>query len=162
MNRQGNNISHLRSITVFLGSYRFNSISRIDDSSLTGLQKVELLMLHSNDIHHLPDGVFRDMKSLQVNRKNFNIHMITVNLNPMNPNHTLWEGAGTCWHLSENKWCDLWKTFNLEFLIMIPDWLEQYRPTLLGCSELALAKENKTFSLKYVSVNEGTNVDSHI
>lgn len=52
----------------FLCSCRFNSISRIHDSSLVGLKKVELLMLHSNDLHHLPDTVFRDMKSLQVNK----------------------------------------------------------------------------------------------
>ena len=26
-------------------------------------------MLHSNDLHNLPDGVFRDMKSLQVKKK---------------------------------------------------------------------------------------------
>ncbi|KAG8000723.1 Matrix-remodeling-associated protein 5 [Nibea albiflora] len=47
----------------------FNSISRFHDSSLAGLKKVELLMLHSNDLHHLPDGVFRDMKSLQICRQ---------------------------------------------------------------------------------------------
>lgn len=52
---------------LFLCSRRFNSISRIHDSSLAGLKEVELLMLHSNDLHHLPDAVFRDMKSLQVN-----------------------------------------------------------------------------------------------
>lgn len=54
---------------MFLCSKRFNSISGFHDSSLAGLKKVELLMLHSNDLHHLPDGAFRDMKSLQVNRK---------------------------------------------------------------------------------------------
>ncbi|TKS67326.1 Matrix-remodeling-associated protein 5 [Collichthys lucidus] len=44
----------------------FNSISGFHDSSLAGLKKAELLMLHSNDLHHLPDGAFRDMKSLQI------------------------------------------------------------------------------------------------
>ncbi|KAG7227465.1 hypothetical protein INR49_005279 [Caranx melampygus] len=50
----------------------FNSISRIHDSSLAGLKKVELLMLHSNDIHHLPDAVFKDMKSLQILKLSYN------------------------------------------------------------------------------------------
>lgn len=40
----------------------------IQDNSLAGLKKAELLMLHSNDIQHLRDEVFRDMKSLQVNK----------------------------------------------------------------------------------------------
>uniref|UniRef100_A0AAX7SZL8 LRRNT domain-containing protein n=1 Tax=Astatotilapia calliptera TaxID=8154 RepID=A0AAX7SZL8_ASTCA len=47
----------------------FNSIRNLHDRSLAGLRRVELLMLHSNDLHHLPDAAFRDMKSLQVNRK---------------------------------------------------------------------------------------------
>uniref|UniRef100_A0A665XBN1 Ig-like domain-containing protein n=1 Tax=Echeneis naucrates TaxID=173247 RepID=A0A665XBN1_ECHNA len=50
----------------------FNSISRIQESSLAGLKKVELLMLHSNAIHHLPDSLFKDMKSLQVNKLSYN------------------------------------------------------------------------------------------
>ncbi|XP_077393714.1 matrix-remodeling-associated protein 5-like [Festucalex cinctus] len=50
----------------------FNSISRIRDSSLAGLQRLELLMLHSNDIHHLPDAPFRDLKSLQILKLSYN------------------------------------------------------------------------------------------
>ncbi|TDH06952.1 hypothetical protein EPR50_G00119240 [Perca flavescens] len=50
----------------------FNSISSIYDSSLAGLKKVELLMLHSNDLHHLPDAAFRDMKSLQILKLSYN------------------------------------------------------------------------------------------
>ncbi|XP_054471772.1 matrix-remodeling-associated protein 5-like [Anoplopoma fimbria] len=50
----------------------FNSISRIHDSSLAGLRKAELLMLHSNDLHHLPDAAFRDMKSLQILKLSYN------------------------------------------------------------------------------------------
>nr|XP_020463355.1 matrix-remodeling-associated protein 5-like isoform X2 [Monopterus albus] len=50
----------------------FNSISRLHDSSLSGLKQVELLMLHSNDLHHLPDAVFRDMKSLQTLKLSYN------------------------------------------------------------------------------------------
>ncbi|XP_035860354.1 matrix-remodeling-associated protein 5-like isoform X1 [Sander lucioperca] len=50
----------------------FNSISSIYDSSLAGLKKVELLMLHSNDLHHLPDAAFKDMKSLQILKLSYN------------------------------------------------------------------------------------------
>ncbi|XP_029386528.1 matrix-remodeling-associated protein 5-like [Echeneis naucrates] len=50
----------------------FNSISRIQESSLAGLKKVELLMLHSNAIHHLPDSLFKDMKSLQILKLSYN------------------------------------------------------------------------------------------
>ncbi|XP_044073289.1 matrix-remodeling-associated protein 5-like isoform X2 [Siniperca chuatsi] len=50
----------------------FNSISSIHDSSLAGLKRVELLMLHSNDLHHLPAAVFRDMKSLQILKLSYN------------------------------------------------------------------------------------------
>lgn len=50
--------------------FRFNSIHKITDKSLAGLRKLELLMVHGNDIHSLPDGVFRDLTSLQVHRLN--------------------------------------------------------------------------------------------
>ncbi|XP_047457964.1 matrix-remodeling-associated protein 5-like [Mugil cephalus] len=50
----------------------FNSINRLHDRSLAGLKKVELLMLHSNDLHHLPEGVFRDLKSLQILKLSYN------------------------------------------------------------------------------------------
>ncbi|XP_029315042.1 immunoglobulin superfamily member 10-like [Cottoperca gobio] len=50
----------------------FNSISTIHDNSLAGLKKAELLMLHSNDLHHLPDEAFRDMKSLQILKLSYN------------------------------------------------------------------------------------------
>ncbi|KAM6955334.1 matrix-remodeling-associated protein 5-like [Lycodopsis pacificus] len=50
----------------------FNSINSIHTSSLAGLKKVELLMLHSNGLHHLPDAAFRDMKSLQILKLSYN------------------------------------------------------------------------------------------
>ncbi|XP_069554671.1 matrix-remodeling-associated protein 5-like [Brachyistius frenatus] len=59
--------SHTRRI-----NFGFNSISRLHDMSLAGLKKTELLMLHSNDLHHLPDAVFRDMKSLQILKLSYN------------------------------------------------------------------------------------------
>ncbi|XP_061698582.1 immunoglobulin superfamily member 10-like [Syngnathoides biaculeatus] len=59
--------SHTRRINM-----GFNSISRLYDSSLARLQRLELLMLHSNDIHHLPDALFRDLKSLQILKLSYN------------------------------------------------------------------------------------------
>ncbi|XP_061925182.1 matrix-remodeling-associated protein 5-like [Entelurus aequoreus] len=50
----------------------FNSISRINDTSLAGLKRLELLMLHSNDINHMPDALFRDLKSLQILKLSYN------------------------------------------------------------------------------------------
>uniref|UniRef100_A0A668AYU2 Ig-like domain-containing protein n=1 Tax=Myripristis murdjan TaxID=586833 RepID=A0A668AYU2_9TELE len=50
----------------------FNSISRIPDKSLAGLKRAELLMLHGNDFHQLPDGAFQDMKSLQILKLSYN------------------------------------------------------------------------------------------
>ncbi|XP_019945157.2 matrix-remodeling-associated protein 5-like [Paralichthys olivaceus] len=59
--------SHTRRINL-----GFNSISRIHDSSLAGLDRAELLMLHSNDLHHLPEAAFKDMKSLQILKLSYN------------------------------------------------------------------------------------------
>lgn len=58
----------LMGLTAHSGSVflRFNSINKITDKSLAGLRKLELLMVHGNDIHSLPDGVFKDLTSLQV------------------------------------------------------------------------------------------------
>lgn len=53
-------------VFVYACCLRFNSINTITDKSLAGLRKLELLMVHGNDIHNLPDGVFRDLVSLQV------------------------------------------------------------------------------------------------
>ncbi|KAI3365837.1 hypothetical protein L3Q82_000721 [Scortum barcoo] len=50
----------------------FNSINKITDKSLAGLRKLELLMVHGNDIHSLPDGVFRDLTSLQMLKMSYN------------------------------------------------------------------------------------------
>uniref|UniRef100_A0A087XSK2 Ig-like domain-containing protein n=1 Tax=Poecilia formosa TaxID=48698 RepID=A0A087XSK2_POEFO len=50
----------------------FNSISRLHDKSLVGLRRVELLMLHSNNLQYLPDGVFKEMKSLQILKLSYN------------------------------------------------------------------------------------------
>ncbi|KAF5892078.1 matrix-remodeling-associated protein 5-like [Clarias magur] len=50
----------------------FNSISRLDKDSLAELRKLELLMMHGNNIQHIPDGVFRDLMSLQVLKISYN------------------------------------------------------------------------------------------
>ncbi|XP_067439129.1 matrix-remodeling-associated protein 5 [Thunnus thynnus] len=50
----------------------FNSINKITEKSLAGLRKLELLMVHGNDVHSLPDGVFRDLISLQMLKISYN------------------------------------------------------------------------------------------
>ncbi|XP_030600987.1 matrix-remodeling-associated protein 5 [Archocentrus centrarchus] len=50
----------------------FNRINKIADKSLAGLRKLELLMVHGNDIHDLPDGVFRELISLQMLKISYN------------------------------------------------------------------------------------------
>ncbi|KAJ8350761.1 hypothetical protein SKAU_G00258910 [Synaphobranchus kaupii] len=50
----------------------FNTINRITESSLAGLRKLELLMMHGNDLHSIPNGVFRDLMSLQVLKMSYN------------------------------------------------------------------------------------------
>ena len=47
-------------------SFRFNSIQALSEASFAGLTKLELLMLHGNNIPTIPDGVLRDLGSLQV------------------------------------------------------------------------------------------------
>ncbi|XP_072301099.1 matrix-remodeling-associated protein 5-like [Eucyclogobius newberryi] len=50
----------------------FNSIHRLQNSSLSGLKNVELLMLHSNDLQQILPGVFRDMKNMQILKLSYN------------------------------------------------------------------------------------------
>ncbi|XP_070813990.1 matrix-remodeling-associated protein 5 [Chaetodon trifascialis] len=50
----------------------FNRINKITSTSLAGLRKLELLLVHGNDIHSLPDGVFRDLNSLQMLKISYN------------------------------------------------------------------------------------------
>ena len=47
---------------------RFNSIQALSETSFAGLTKLELLMVHGNDIPSIPDGALRDLISLQVSR----------------------------------------------------------------------------------------------
>lgn len=69
-----------------LCSCRFNSITTIHNRSLAGLKKLELLMLHSNNLHYLPDAVFADLKSLQVNNSStriFFLVQLSVSFHPV-------------------------------------------------------------------------------
>ncbi|OCT94084.1 hypothetical protein XELAEV_18011748mg [Xenopus laevis] len=43
----------------------FNSIHSIEEDSFAGLSKLELLLIHSNDVRNVPNGAFRDLVSLQ-------------------------------------------------------------------------------------------------
>eukprot|EP00062_Callorhinchus_milii_P023150 gi/632981692/ref/XP_007907731.1/ PREDICTED: LOW QUALITY PROTEIN: matrix-remodeling-associated protein 5 [Callorhinchus milii] len=50
----------------------FNSIQSVSETSFSGLDKLELLMLHGNDIQMIPDRAFRDLHSLQVLKMSYN------------------------------------------------------------------------------------------
>lgn len=59
-------VSCLLSSPLWFCYLRFNKINNITDKSLMGLRKLEMLMLHGNDFHQLPDGAFTELSSLQV------------------------------------------------------------------------------------------------
>ncbi|XP_006763224.1 PREDICTED: matrix-remodeling-associated protein 5, partial [Myotis davidii] len=46
----------------------FNSIQAVSETSFAGLTKLELLLLHGNNIPSIPDGALRDLGSLQTGR----------------------------------------------------------------------------------------------
>ncbi|XP_049924207.1 immunoglobulin superfamily member 10 isoform X1 [Epinephelus moara] len=50
----------------------YNSITVLRESDLSGLENLELLMLHSNTIHSIEDRTFQDLKPLQVLKMSFN------------------------------------------------------------------------------------------
>lgn len=50
----------------------YNSLTMVRDTDLTGLENVELLLLHSNSIHRVEDGAFSDLKALQVLKMSYN------------------------------------------------------------------------------------------
>lgn len=65
----------------------------LTDTDFAGLEKLELLMLHSNEINAIPDKVFRDLRSLQV-RKNVrdNPALATITtFKQSDSNTSLWE-----------------------------------------------------------------------
>lgn len=45
---------------------RYNSLSKLTEGDFAGLKKLELLMLHSNEIQTIHENAFQDLSSLQV------------------------------------------------------------------------------------------------
>ncbi|XP_032842747.2 immunoglobulin superfamily member 10 [Tyto alba] len=50
----------------------YNSLLKLTETDFSGLEKLELLMLHSNEINTIPDKVFSDLDSLQVLKMSYN------------------------------------------------------------------------------------------
>uniref|UniRef100_A0A8C0BA70 Immunoglobulin superfamily member 10 n=1 Tax=Buteo japonicus TaxID=224669 RepID=A0A8C0BA70_9AVES len=50
----------------------YNSLLKLTETDFSGLEKLELLMLHSNEINTIPDKVFSDLCSLQVLKMSYN------------------------------------------------------------------------------------------
>ncbi|XP_012498381.1 PREDICTED: immunoglobulin superfamily member 10 isoform X1 [Propithecus coquereli] len=50
----------------------YNSLVRLTETDFSGLNKLELLMLHSNSIHSIPDKTFSDLQALQVLKMSYN------------------------------------------------------------------------------------------
>ncbi|XP_053315585.1 immunoglobulin superfamily member 10 [Spea bombifrons] len=50
----------------------YNSLSRLMEHDFSGLQKLELLMLHSNEIQTIHESTFNDLSSLQVLKMSYN------------------------------------------------------------------------------------------
>uniref|UniRef100_A0A8C3MFY6 Uncharacterized protein n=1 Tax=Geospiza parvula TaxID=87175 RepID=A0A8C3MFY6_GEOPR len=50
----------------------YNSLRKLSPTDFAGLEKMELLMLHSNEISTIPEKVFRDLRSLQVLKMSYN------------------------------------------------------------------------------------------
>ncbi|NWR35822.1 IGS10 protein, partial [Tachuris rubrigastra] len=50
----------------------YNSLRKLSPTDFSGLEKLELLMLHSNEISMIPERVFSDLRSLQVLKMSYN------------------------------------------------------------------------------------------
>ncbi|XP_044107539.1 immunoglobulin superfamily member 10 [Neovison vison] len=50
----------------------YNSLVRLTETDFSGLNKLELLMLHSNGIHTIPAKTFSDLQALQVLKMSYN------------------------------------------------------------------------------------------
>nr|XP_020637564.1 immunoglobulin superfamily member 10 [Pogona vitticeps] len=50
----------------------YNSLIKLTEKDFSGLEKLELLMLHSNQIHTIQDRTFSDLHSLQVLKMSYN------------------------------------------------------------------------------------------
>ncbi|KFV45385.1 Immunoglobulin superfamily member 10, partial [Tyto alba] len=73
----------------------YNSLLKLTETDFSGLEKLELLMLHSNEINTIPDKVFSDLDSLQVLKMSYNkvrvlqqvrLHMDHNKIEFVNPN----------------------------------------------------------------------------
>ncbi|KAG1956198.1 matrix-remodeling-associated protein [Pimephales promelas] len=53
-------------------NFGFNAINHITDVSFGGLRKLELLMMHGNNVQKISDGAFQDLVSLQVLKMSYN------------------------------------------------------------------------------------------
>ncbi|XP_026073124.1 matrix-remodeling-associated protein 5-like [Carassius auratus] len=53
-------------------NFGFNAINHITDVSFAGLGKLELLMMHGNNVQKIPDAAFQDLVSLQVFKMSYN------------------------------------------------------------------------------------------
>ncbi|TRZ02357.1 hypothetical protein DNTS_019007 [Danionella cerebrum] len=53
-------------------NFGFNSITQISEASFKGLGKLELLMMHGNNMEKIPDGALQDLVSLQVLKLTYN------------------------------------------------------------------------------------------
>ncbi|NXR31636.1 IGS10 protein, partial [Zosterops hypoxanthus] len=50
----------------------YNSLRKLSPTDFAGLEKLELLMLHSNEISVIPERAFSDLRSLQVLKMSYN------------------------------------------------------------------------------------------
>ncbi|XP_054839860.1 immunoglobulin superfamily member 10 [Eublepharis macularius] len=50
----------------------YNSLVKLTETDFSGLEKLELLMLHSNQIHTIQDRTFSDLRSLQILKMSYN------------------------------------------------------------------------------------------
>ncbi|NXD25253.1 IGS10 protein, partial [Spelaeornis formosus] len=50
----------------------YNSLQKLSPMDFAGLERLELLMLHSNEISMIPEKVFSDLRSLQVLKMSYN------------------------------------------------------------------------------------------
>ncbi|XP_009674641.2 immunoglobulin superfamily member 10 [Struthio camelus] len=53
-------------------NFGYNSLLKLTETDFSGLEKLELLMLHSNEINTIPNKVFSDLHSLQVLKMSYN------------------------------------------------------------------------------------------
>ncbi|XP_049723781.1 immunoglobulin superfamily member 10 isoform X1 [Elephas maximus indicus] len=53
-------------------NFGYNSLARLRETDFSGLNKLELLMLHSNGIHTIPGKTFSDLQALQVLKMSYN------------------------------------------------------------------------------------------